>query len=278
MIAGLLGRKVGMTHLFVAEGRMVPVTVIQVGPCVVTQLRTQSNDGYQAVQVGYGEARRLNKPQEGHLKGLGKLRHLREFAVDDPAEYTVGQSLDVSFFHEGDTVEVTARSKGKGFQGTIKRHGFSRGPKSHGQKDRLRSPGSIGATTYPGRVLKGKKMSGHMGSERVTTRGLRVERVDGERSLLLVRGSVPGPSKGLVMVRVSRRGPVTESQITEDQVAEDQVAEDQAAEPVAEVEAEPEAVAEEEAPEPVAEVEAEPEAVAEEEAAEGEDKSAEEKA
>ncbi len=203
---GLLGKKIGMTHLFEEGGRIVPVTVIQAGPCVVTQLRTHSSDGYEAVQVGYGEARQLNKPKLGHLKELGRLRHLREFRTDDPAAYQVGQQLDVALFQEGQVVNVTSRSKGRGFQGTVRRHGFHGGPKTHGQKDRHRAPGSIGATTYPGRVVKGKKMAGHMGNRRVTVLGLRVERVDADRNLLLIRGAVPGARNQLLMVRHAVKG------------------------------------------------------------------------
>ena len=203
---GLLGVKIGMTHLFEEGGRVVLVTVIQAGPCVVTQLRTNSSDGYEAVQVGYGEARQLNKPKQGHLKELGRLRHLREFRTDDPAAYQVGQKLDVGLFQEGELVRVTSRSKGRGFQGVVRRHGFHGGPKTHGQKDRHRAPGSIGATTYPGRVIKGQKMPGHMGSRRVTSLGLRVERVDADRNLLLLRGAVPGARNQLLVVRHARRG------------------------------------------------------------------------
>jgi large subunit ribosomal protein L3 len=203
---GLLGKKVGMTHLFGERGRIVPVTVIQAGPCVVTQLRTLPLDGYQAVQVGYGEARQLTKPKLGHLKGLGKLRHLREFRTGDPSSYEVGQKLDVTLFEEGEVVNVTSRSKGRGFQGTVRRHGFAGGPKTHGQKDRHRAPGSIGGTTFPGRVMKGKKMAGHMGNRQVTVRGLKVERVDTDRNLLLIRGAVPGARNQLLSVRSAKRG------------------------------------------------------------------------
>ena len=206
MVAGLMGRKIGMTHLFGEGGRVIPVTVLEVGPCVVTQIRTQDKDGYQAVQMGFGEARRLNKPQQGHLKGLSKLRHLREFSATDPEEYQVGQALDVGLFQEGELVDVTARSKGRGFQGVVRRHGFGGGPKTHGQKDRHRAPGSIGGTTFPGRVFKGKHMPGHMGNRRITTRHLRVVRVDRERNLLLLRGAVPGSRQGLVLVRRAQRG------------------------------------------------------------------------
>jgi large subunit ribosomal protein L3 len=203
VIRGLLGKKVGMTHLFAEEGRVVPVTVLEVGPCVVTQLRTQTTDNYEAVQLGYGEVKqgRMNKPAQGHLKGAGaQLRHLQEFLATDLAEHQVGETLNVRQFFQGEKVHVTAKSKGRGFQGVVKRHGFAGGPKSHGQVDRLRAPGSIGGTTYPGRVFKGKKMPGHMGNERVTVRNLEVAMVDPDRNLLLVRGAVPGSRNSLLSV------------------------------------------------------------------------------
>ncbi|MEX2599212.1 MAG: 50S ribosomal protein L3 [Dehalococcoidia bacterium] len=202
MIEGLLGKKIGMTHLFGEESTVVPVTVLEVGPCVVTQVRTETRDGYQAVQLGFGQAKQLNKPSEGHLKASGdRVRHLREFSAPDPSEYSVGQRLDVSEFKEGDLVDIVATTKGRGFQGAMKRHNYSGGPKTHGQGDRGRAVGSIGAGTFPGRVLKGKTMPGHMGDVRRTSRNLRVEKVDVERNLLLVRGSVGGARHGLIMVR-----------------------------------------------------------------------------
>ena len=202
MATGLLGRKVGMTQVFDEAGQVVPVTVIQAGPCWVTQVKTQESDGYNAVQLGFEESRRLNSPERGHTSKAGTpmLRHLREWRVADPGEFQIGQRLDVSMFQPGERVAVVGTSKGKGFQGVVKRHGFAGGPKTHGQSDRLRAPGSIGSGTTPGRVLKGLRMAGRMGHERVTVKNLQVVRADAERNLLLVRGAVPGPREGLLMV------------------------------------------------------------------------------
>ena len=191
-----------MTQIFDETGRVVPVTVIQAGPCWVTQVKKADADGYDAIQVGFEETRRLNSPERGHTAKAGTpmLRHLREFR--DPAgEYEVGQRLDVSIFAAGERVHVVGTSKGKGFQGVVKRHGFAGGPKTHGQSDRLRAPGSIGSGTTPGRVLKGLRMAGRMGHDRVTVKNLLVVRADADRNLLLVRGAVPGPRESLVMVR-----------------------------------------------------------------------------
>ena len=211
MIAGLLGKKIGMTHLFGADSQVVPVTVLQVGPCVVTQVRTAARDGYDAVQLGFGEAKQLTKPARGHLKPSGAhVKHLREFSASDASDFLPGQTLSVAQFQAGDLVDVASRTKGRGFQGAMKRHGFAGGPKSHGQKDRNRAVGSIGAGTYPGRVVKGKKMPGHMGHRRVTIRKLRVVRVDEERNLLLVRGAVPGSRNSLVTVLYARGVPLAE--------------------------------------------------------------------
>jgi large subunit ribosomal protein L3 len=169
----------------------------------VTQIKKSDKEGYDAIQLGFGEAKRLNSPQKGHLKKIGLLKHLREFVVNDIESVKVGQVIDVSIFKPGDFVDVTGISKGKGFAGVVKRHGFAGGPKTHGQSDRHRAPGSIGATTSPARVLKGMKMAGHMGNERVTVRRLKVVEADAERNLLLVRGSVPGGINRLVTVRKS---------------------------------------------------------------------------
>lgn len=205
--AGLLGRKLGMTQIFDRVGAVVPITVLEVGANVVTQVKTEDNDGYAAVQVGFGTKKRLNKPLRGHLKGAGNFRYLREFRVDDPSQWKVGQRMGVEEFQEGDYVDITGTSKGRGFAGGVKRHGFRGGPKTHGQSDRWRAPGSIGATTSPGRVWKGLRMAGHMGNEQVTVRNLRVENVDVARGLLLVRGAVPGPIGRLVRVRHAVRPP-----------------------------------------------------------------------
>lgn len=201
MISGLLGKKIGMTHYFGGEAQLVPVTVLEVGPCVVTQVKTTLSDGYDAVQVGFGHAKQLTKPKRGHLKDSGDLRHLREFKASDMTAHQVGERLDVSEFRPGEFVDVIGTSKGKGFQGVVRRHGYAGGPKTHGQGDRQRSPGSIGAGTFPGRVFKGKAMPGRMGGKRITVQHLRVEKVDVERNLLLLRGAVPGAPNGLLAVR-----------------------------------------------------------------------------
>ena len=198
---GLLGKKVGMTQLIAESGEVVPVTLIEAGPCYVTQIRTQAKDGYNAVQIGFGPAKRLNKPELGHLRDLPRLRHLREIRTDDVDQYKVGQVVDVSQFGAGDIIDVTGISKGKGFAGAMKRHNFRGGPKTHGQSDRHRAVGAIGAGTTPGRVLKGMRGPGHMGHERVTVLNLKVVTIDPERNLLVVRGAVPGPTNGLVYIR-----------------------------------------------------------------------------
>jgi large subunit ribosomal protein L3 len=200
MSIGLIGRKVGMTSVFMEDGTLVPVSVVAVEPNTVTNLRTIERDGYSAVQLGAGRARRLTKPRQGQLKDLPQVANAREFRVDDLSEYEVGQTLDVSLFAEGEVVDVTGVSKGKGFAGTIKRHGFHRGPETHGS-DSHRQPGSIGAGTYPGKVFKGTGMAGRMGNDRTTLRKLTIVRTDPERNLLLVKGAVPGARNALVMVR-----------------------------------------------------------------------------
>jgi large subunit ribosomal protein L3 len=204
MIEGLLGRKIGMTQVFSSSGEAIPVTVIEVGPCGVTQVRNQDRDGYEAVQIGFGEvkAKSLTKPEQGHLAKAGRLvRYLREFQADNIEEHEVGQVLTVELFQPGQIIDVTGTSKGRGFQGVVKRHGFSGGPKTHGQSDRWRAPGSIGAGTDPGRVWKGTRMAGRMGNRRVTVQNLQVVEVLADRHILLVKGSVPGAKNGLLMVR-----------------------------------------------------------------------------
>lgn len=197
----ILGEKVGMTQIFDEREEIVSVTLVVAGPCYITQVKTEEKDGYTALQLGFGETKRLNKPQRGHLKKLSPLRYLREVRVKDVQGYQVGQKLDASLFSVGDLVDVTGISKGKGFAGVMKRHGFRGGPATHGQSDRARAPGSIGATTTPGRVLKGMRMAGRMGNERVTVQNLKVVLVDLERNLLGVRGSIPGNRGDLVMLR-----------------------------------------------------------------------------
>jgi large subunit ribosomal protein L3 len=213
MIKGLIGRKVGMTHIFEENGTAEGVTVVQAGPCLVTEVRTPERNGYTAVQLGYEELRdrnerKLNEPEKGYLrkKKLPLLRYLREVEADDVSGVSVGDRVDVSMFAPGDLVDVTGTSKGKGFAGVVKRHHFAGGPKTHGASDRLRRPGSIGSGTTPGRVYKGLKMAGHMGNERVTVQNLRVVRVDTERNLLILRGAVPGATNGLVMIRKAVKG------------------------------------------------------------------------
>lgn len=200
---GILGKKVGMTQIFDETGEAIPVTVIEAGPCYVTQLKSEETDGYNAIQVGFErtQERKAKKPQRGHLGTLPPLRYLREIRTDDIGEYEVGQELDVSIFEAGQRVDVTGTSKGRGFAGVVKRHGFAGGPKTHGQSDRHRAPGSIGATSTPGRVFKGMRMAGRMGGDRVTVENLEVVRVDPERNLLMVRGGVPGRRDGLLFIR-----------------------------------------------------------------------------
>jgi large subunit ribosomal protein L3 len=198
---GLLGRKVGMTRIFSETGQVLPVTVLQLGPCYVTQVKTEATDGYNGIQIGFEHAKRLNKPEAGHLKGQPPLRHLREITTDDADQYEVGQLIDVTLFQAGDLVDVMGTSKGKGFAGAMKRHGFKGGPMSHGQSDRERAVGSIGSTTTPGRVFKGMRGPGHMGNRRTSVLSLEVVKVDAERNLIAVRGAVPGPNTGLVLVR-----------------------------------------------------------------------------
>jgi large subunit ribosomal protein L3 len=198
---GLIGRKVGMTQVFQPDGTMIAVSVVRVTPNTVTRVRTAERDGYTAVQLGAGERKRLTKPLAGQLRDLPRVRSIREFRLDSTDDFSVGQTINVSdVFAEGDLVDVTGVSKGQGFAGTVKRHNFTRGPKTHGS-DNYRKPGSIGPGTTPGRVYKGLRMGGHMGHERVTIKKLRVVRVDPDRNLILVRGSVPGAPGGLTFVR-----------------------------------------------------------------------------
>lgn len=198
---GILGRKVGMTRHFAENGLVVPVTVIEAGPCVVTQVKTPEKDGYSAIQLGFEEAKRLTQPEKGHLKGLPQLRHLQELRTDDATAYERGQRIDVSLFKPGDLVDVIGTSKGKGTAGVMKRHHFGGGPRTHGQSDRQRHPGSIGSGTTPGNLVKGLRMAGRMGAERVTVHNLRVELVDPERNLLALRGAVPGGANGILFIR-----------------------------------------------------------------------------
>ena len=200
MIQEIMGRKLSMTQIFKDNGKAEVVTAVEAGPCVVVQVKTEAKEGYNAAQLGFGKAKRLKSPQRGHLKELGEFKYLREFRLDDTEGVNVGDSVDVSLFQEGDLVDVTGMSKGKGFAGTVKRYSFAGGPKTHGQSDRHRAPGSIGAGASPGRVLKGTHMAGHMGNERVTARKLEVLKTDPEHNLLLVKGAVPGAKNGLLLI------------------------------------------------------------------------------
>jgi large subunit ribosomal protein L3 len=200
MSIGLIGRKVGMTQIFQDDGTMIPVSVVAIEPNTVTRLRTSERDGYLAVQLGMEPTKKLTKPEAGQLKDLPKVATIREFRVESVDGYEVGQTLGVDLFASGDLVDVTGVSKGRGFAGTVKRHHFKRGPKTHGS-DNYRKPGSIGPGTTPGRVYKGLRMGGHMGDQRTTIKKLTVVQADAERNLLLVRGAVPGPRGGLILVR-----------------------------------------------------------------------------
>jgi large subunit ribosomal protein L3 len=208
MFPGIIGKKIGMTRLFQESGETVAVTAIQAGPSVVTQVKSRDTDGYDAVQVGFVENKvkqsQLSSPQKGHLRGLENVRYLREFRTDDTSSVKRGDKVDVSFLKHGDLINVTGVSKGRGFAGVVKRYHFAGGPKTHGQTDRHRAPGSIGSTTFPGRVLKGKHMAGHMGNRRVTARNLEVIQADQERNLLLVKGAVPGGNGGLLIIEKVR--------------------------------------------------------------------------
>ena len=195
-----------MTQIFRDSGKTEAVTAVEAGPCIIIQIKTLDKEGYDSVQLGFGETKRLKSPQRGHLKGLGQFKHLREFRVDDVGTVTVGDKVDVSLFKEGDMVDVTGISKSKGFAGVVKRHHFAGGPKTHGQSDRHRHPGSIGATTSPGRVFKGTRMAGRMGGEQVTVRHLEVFAANLDRNLLFLKGAVPGNSSGLLLIKKSGEG------------------------------------------------------------------------
>ena len=204
MTLGVIGEKLGMTQVYDENGLCIPVTVIKVEPATVCQVKTDETDGYNAIQVGVKSAKEkhLTKAQIGHFKknNLENFRHLQEFRVENPQDYTVGQKIDLSVLSDISKVDVTGKSIGKGFQGTVKRHNFSRGPMAHGSKNH-REPGSIGAGTTPGRVVKGKRMAGNMGNEKVTVTKLSIVKVDTDKNLLLVKGSVPGPKKSLITIK-----------------------------------------------------------------------------
>lgn len=206
MAQGIIGKKLGMSQVFGDNGTLSAVTAIEAGPCTVTRVKTIAKDGYNAVQLGFGDAKRLNSSQRGHLKELGQFKHLREFRLDDIKDIAEGQKIDVSLFKSGDLVDITGISKGKGFAGVVKRHHFAGGPKTQGQSDRHRAPGSIGASASPGRVFKGMRMAGHMGDQRTTVRNIEVFEANPERNILLVNGAVPGAKNGLLLIKKSRKG------------------------------------------------------------------------
>ena len=211
-VRGLLGEKVGMTQTWDEENRLVPVTVVKVGPCVVTQIRTPEKDGYSAIQIAYGaiDPRKVNKPKQGHFEkaGVTPRRHLVEVRTSDASSYTLGQELTADIFSPGELVDVTGTSKGHGFAGVMKRHGFHGLRASHGVERKHRSPGAIGACATPARVFKGTRMAGRMGGVRHTVQNLTVQEVHPDRNLLLVKGAVPGPKGGLVLVRTAAKQPV----------------------------------------------------------------------
>ncbi|NQW20666.1 MAG: 50S ribosomal protein L3 [Chloroflexi bacterium] len=200
-IIGLLGRKIGMTTYYHDNGTAESVTAVEVGPCVVTQVKTIARDGYEAVQLGFLGAKKLNQAEAGHqARSGGKFSHLQEFSVDNLDEFQVGQELKADIFEIGESIKVIGTSKGKGFAGVVRRYNFSGGPKTHGQSDRHRSPGSIGAGTSPGRVWPGTRMGGHYGVDRITVKGLKVVAADVEKNIVLVRGSIPGAENGIVRI------------------------------------------------------------------------------
>ena len=200
----MIGRKIGMTQIFQEDGSVIPVTVLEAGPIVVTQKKTVESDGYNAIQVGFAKIKeqRMNKPMKGHFNkaNLELKKYLKEFRVDNVEEFEIGQEIKADTFAAGDLVDVTGTSKGKGTQGVIKRHGFSRGRETHGSHFHRR-PGGLSAGTYPGRVFKGHRMGGRMGNEKVTVQNLEIVRVDAEKNLILIKGAVPGPKKGIIIVK-----------------------------------------------------------------------------
>ena len=209
MCNGLIGKKLGMTGLFTSEGKYIPVTAIQVGPCVVTQIKTVATDGYNALQLGFGEKKksRVNKALEGHLKKSGETRFsfLREVYVNDPSEYGLGQTINIDMFNIGEYIDVTGTTKGRGFSGVIKRHGFHGGKKTHGSHSH-RIPGSIGCSATPAKVIKGKKMPGQYGNERKTARNLKIVDIRPEENLMLIKGALPGSASGVVSIKKLKFG------------------------------------------------------------------------
>jgi large subunit ribosomal protein L3 len=205
-IDGIIGKKLGMTQMFTEGGKCKAVTAIEAGPCKITQIKAETENGYSAAQVGFGQVKALTAAEKGHLKDYGQFKYLHEFRLDSIEGLKPGDLIDINLFKAGDKVDVTGVSKGKGFAGVVKRHHFHGGPKTHGQSDRNRAPGSIGSTSTPGHVWKGMKMGGHMGAEQVTTRNLAVYGSDAARNLLFIEGAVPGAKNSLVIVRKSHKG------------------------------------------------------------------------
>ncbi|OGO23886.1 MAG: 50S ribosomal protein L3 [Chloroflexi bacterium RBG_16_50_9] len=206
MTDGIIGKKLGMAQVFREDGKVEAVTAIEAGPCTIMQVKTQDKDGYNAAQLGFGETRPTKSPRRKNGKESVTFKHRREFRIENIETIKAGQKIDVSLFKAGDMVDVTGISKGKGFAGGVKRYHFRGGPKTHGQSDRHRAPGSVGATTSPGRVFKGQRMAGHLGHDQVTVSNLEVVTADSARNLLLLKGAVPGMKNSLVLIRKSRRG------------------------------------------------------------------------
>lgn len=200
-IDSIIGKKLGMTQVFTESGKCRAVTAIEVGPCKITQIKTKATEGYNAVQIGFGQTKRLSAGEKGHLKDVGQFKHLREIRLSTVEGLKPGDIIDVNQFKDGDKVDVTGISKGKGFAGVVKRHHFRGGPKTHGQSDRNRAPGAIGSTTTPGHPWKNLKMAGHLGDERVTTKNLKVQGADAAKNILLIEGAVPGAKNSLVIVK-----------------------------------------------------------------------------
>ncbi len=205
----IIGRKLGMTQIFAEDGSAVPVTIVEAGPCTITQIKTPERDGYSALQIGFGtrKAKNVNKPMRGHMEKAGKgyFQVLQEVRVDESGDYQIGQALSTDVFEVGERIDVIGTSKGKGFAGTIKRWGFKRGPSTHGCKN-VRDPGSTGMATFPGRVLKGKRMAGQKGNKRITTMNLKIVDIRPEQNLMLVKGAIPGSCNGIVFIRKTNRG------------------------------------------------------------------------
>jgi large subunit ribosomal protein L3 len=205
-IDGIIGKKLGMTQVYTETGKMKAVTAVEAGPCKITQVKDEAKDGYTAAQLGFAPARKMNKPEKGHVKELGQFKHLREFRLTSVEGLKAGDVIDVTLFKPGDKVDVIGISKGKGFAGVVKRHHFRGGPKTHGQSDRNRAPGAIGSTTTPGHIWKNLKMAGHLGNERVTASNLEIHAADAARNLLFIEGAIPGAKNSLVIIKKSGKG------------------------------------------------------------------------